>query len=95
MGSKQGLSSDYIYQSFLDSKGRVWFATDGNDVDILDKEGVHHFTTGNNQKTVFGFTETSDNSIWANVQGEGLYKSSKELDEVVSSITRVIENADQ
>ncbi|MEO7987958.1 MAG: two-component regulator propeller domain-containing protein [Chryseolinea sp.] len=77
VGSKEGLSSDYIYQVFLDSKNRTWFATDGYDIDMLDHEGIHHFKLGEKPKVVYGFTEDGDHAIWANVQREGLYKFSQ------------------
>jgi ligand-binding sensor domain-containing protein len=73
--SKQnGLISDYIYQIFIDSKERVWFATDGKGVDMLDKNGFHHLTSGLTTEVVFGFVEDANHDIWANIQGEGLYK---------------------
>ncbi len=74
IGSKEGLSSDYIYQVFLDSKNRAWFATDGHDIDMLDRAGIHHFKLGEKPKVVYGFTEDGDHTIWVNVQGDGLYK---------------------
>jgi ligand-binding sensor domain-containing protein len=69
-----GLSSDFIYQVFLDSKNRVWFATDGKGVDMRDAEGFHHYQEGMESQVVYGFAEDSNNDIWINVQGSGLYK---------------------
>lgn len=77
-GTKEGLSSDYIYQVFPDSRGRVWLATDGQDIDMLDKEGVHHFMTGDKPKVIYGFTEAGNHTILANVQNEGLYQLLKD-----------------
>ncbi|HEY8935176.1 MAG TPA: two-component regulator propeller domain-containing protein [Cyclobacteriaceae bacterium] len=71
---EDGLISDYIYQVFIDSKDRVWFATDGKGVDMLDTQGFHHFEKDFATKVVYGFVEDSKSAIWANVQGEGLYK---------------------
>ena len=72
--SNDGLSTDFIYQVFIDSQDRVWFATDGKGVDRLDKDGFHHFTKGLNSKVVYGFAEDGDHRIWVNAQGDGLYR---------------------
>lgn len=72
-GSDAGLSTDYIYQVFVDSKNRVWFATDGKGIDMLDSAGFHHFQKGLASRVVYGFAEDGQHRIWANVQGEGLF----------------------
>jgi ligand-binding sensor domain-containing protein len=72
--SQEGLISDYIYQVFVDSKNRVWFATDGKGVDMLDERGFHHFQEGLASKVVYGFAEDSKGNIWANVQANGIYQ---------------------
>ncbi len=72
--SQNGLISDYIYQSFIDSKNRVWFATDGKGIDMKEGETFHHYKEGLNAKVIYGFAEDGDHHIWANVQGEGLYE---------------------
>ena len=69
-GREEGLVSDYIYQVFIDSKSRVWFATDGKGVGMLDKKGFHHFERGLTSKVVYGFAEDKNHVVWANVQGE-------------------------
>jgi ligand-binding sensor domain-containing protein len=68
-----GLSSDFIYQVFIDTKNRKWFSTDGKGVDMLDDEGFHNFQEGLPSKIVYGVTEDGSGNIWANVQGNGLY----------------------
>jgi signal transduction histidine kinase/ligand-binding sensor domain-containing protein len=70
----EGLSSDYIYQVFIDSQQRVWFATDGKGVDMLDSSGFHHYETGLASKVVYGFAEDTFHQVWLNVQDNGLYK---------------------
>jgi ligand-binding sensor domain-containing protein len=67
-----GLSTDYIYQVFIDSKKRVWFGTDGKGVDMLDASGFHHYDDGLKSKVVFGFAEDRQQRIWVNTQGDGL-----------------------
>lgn len=73
-GRNEGLASDYIYQVFMDKKGRVWFATDGKGAGMLDASGFHQYEKGLSTKVVYGFAEDSKNNIWINVQGDGLYK---------------------
>jgi ligand-binding sensor domain-containing protein len=70
--SENGLSSDFIYQVFIDSKERVWFATDGKGADCLDKDGFHT-VKGLTGKVVYGFAEGRPGMIWANVQNEGIF----------------------
>jgi len=72
-GRAEGLVSDYIYQVFIDSQSRVWFATDGKGVGMLDTKGFHHFEKGLTSKVVYGFAEDKNHVVWANVQGEGLF----------------------
>ncbi|MEP6733979.1 MAG: two-component regulator propeller domain-containing protein [Chryseolinea sp.] len=78
IGRKDGLVSDYIYQVFMDSQGRVWFATDGKGAGMLDAAGFHHFEKGLASKVVYGFAEDRNHTIWANVQGEGLFRFDKD-----------------
>ncbi len=69
-----GLGSDYIYQVFVDSQERVWFATDREGIDMLDGGGFHHFEKGLESKAILGFAEDAQHQIWANVQGKGLFQ---------------------
>jgi ligand-binding sensor domain-containing protein len=73
-GSEEGLISDYIYQVFIDTKDRVWFATDGKGIDMLDEKGFHHYQEGLPSKVIYGFAEDKNGKIWANVQANGLYQ---------------------
>jgi ligand-binding sensor domain-containing protein len=71
---QSGLSSDFVYQVFVDSKNRVWLATDGKGVDMIDEERITHFGKGLPTQVVYGFAEDSKKQIWANVQGNGIYR---------------------
>ena len=73
-GRDEGLISEYIYQVFLDSRKRVWFATDGRGVGMMDNSGFHHFEKGLTAKVVYGFAEDDKKQIWVNVQAEGLFR---------------------
>lgn len=72
--SQNGLSSDFIYQIFIDSQNRVWFGTDGKGVDMLDETGFHHLETGLSSRVVYGFAEGTAKQIWVNTQGDGIYE---------------------
>jgi len=72
--TSDGLSTDYIYQIFVDHAKHVWFATDGKGVDMLDENGFHHFGVGDNSAVVYGLAEDGNHTLWANVQNEGLYR---------------------
>jgi ligand-binding sensor domain-containing protein len=68
-----GLATDYIYQVFVDSRDRVWFATDRAGVDMRDASGLHHFGDNLISKVVYGFAEDSLHRVYANVQNSGLF----------------------
>lgn len=69
-----GLSSDFIYEVFIDSKYRVWFGTDGKGVDMLQGTSMGHFENGLPSKVIYGFAEDGRGEIWLNVQGNGIYR---------------------
>ncbi|HYG04011.1 MAG TPA: two-component regulator propeller domain-containing protein [Chryseosolibacter sp.] len=71
--STNGLSTDFIYQVYLDKQGRVWFATDGKGVDMLDGSTIRNFEQGLPSKVVYSICEDQEGKIWANVQGHGMY----------------------
>ena len=72
--SQDGLSSDFIYQVFVDSRGRTWFGTDGKGVSMMDETGFHHFTEGLRSKVVYTIAEDQDKNIWVAAQNNGVYR---------------------
>jgi ligand-binding sensor domain-containing protein len=70
----KGLDCDYVYQVFVDKLGRTWFASDREGVAMYDDDGFHKMVGSLNAKAVYGFAEDGKGTIWANVQGDGLYK---------------------
>jgi ligand-binding sensor domain-containing protein len=73
LGKKEGLNTDYIYQAFSDSRGRVWFASDRQGVVMLEYGIFKHYATEFGTRAVYGFAEDGEGRIWANVQLDGLY----------------------
>ncbi|MBT1701694.1 ligand-binding sensor domain-containing protein [Chryseosolibacter indicus] len=71
---KNGLASDFIYKVFIDSKNRKWFGTDGRGVCMFDGSAFHRFERGLPSKVVYDITEDSSGAVYANVQGNGIYR---------------------
>ncbi len=67
-----GLVSDFIYQVHLE-ENRVWLATDGKGVAMMNRDGFHHYSDGLPGGVIYGMTQDSDGKLWVNVQGHGLY----------------------
>ena len=72
--SADGLSSDFIYQVFIDSKNRKWFATDGKGVSMLDDKGFHHVEEGLPSSVIYSFAEDMDQNIWVSSHDNGLLR---------------------
>ena len=73
-GSADGLSSDFIYQVFIDSRNRKWFATDGKGVSMLDAHGFHHIEEGLPSRVVYSFAEDVNGDIYVSSQNNGVLK---------------------
>jgi ligand-binding sensor domain-containing protein len=73
---ESGLHSNYIYQTFVDSKKRVWFATDGNGLKVLDAGGFKTYDQidSNKLSTVYSIAEDKAGNIWFSTPSDGLYK---------------------
>ncbi|MBX7140069.1 MAG: histidine kinase [Chitinophagales bacterium] len=73
---EKGLNSSYVYQILDDSKGRTWFATDG--------EGLKCFVNGKfttiekidslKVKTVYSLTEDRLGNIWFSTPSSGIFR---------------------
>jgi len=70
------LGSFYIYDVFIDSKKRIWFATDGKGI-ICFENGA--YTSYNGKQgiagtVIYSITEDESGNIWFSTQEHGLYK---------------------
>jgi serine phosphatase RsbU (regulator of sigma subunit)/streptogramin lyase len=67
--------SNYIYSTFIDSKGRIWFAESGDQVHFLDGNGLTSFgiEEGLNFNNVYCFIEDSEQNIYFSTEGNGIY----------------------
>ncbi len=72
---KNGLSNNYVYNVFIDSKGNKWFATDGSGISKLDKDGFHNYDAikGLNKNIVYTITEDVYGHIWFTGRNSGLF----------------------
>ncbi len=73
---KDGLGSDYIYHILIDKKNRVWFATDGAGVTMLENDTFTNFySTGQFTASVaYSLAEDKKQHIWINSFNEGLFE---------------------
>jgi len=73
---ESGLSTEYIYQAYIDSKGKVWFATDGKGL-VVFSEGIFtrfSASSGLNSKIIYSITEDKSGNIWLSSARDGIYR---------------------
>lgn len=68
--------SAYIYYALEDSKGRVWFATDGRGITVWQDGSYRSFREkdGLNAKVIYSLAEDKKGNIWCNTLNNGIYK---------------------
>lgn len=64
----------FVFQVFVDSHDRVWFATDGNGVYSIDGDQVNHYGGQDSLeiKTVYSICEDHQGHLWFNTASLGL-----------------------
>ena len=72
----KGLGNNYIYSVFADSKKRVWFATDGKGITVMENGRFINYTDipGLKSKVVYSITEDLKGNIWFSTSNAGLYE---------------------
>lgn len=70
-----GLSNNFIYNVFADSKQNVWFSTDGGGITRLGPDGFHHFNSipGLTKNIVYTSAEDIYGNIWFTGLNAGLF----------------------
>ncbi|HPQ99945.1 MAG: histidine kinase [Lewinellaceae bacterium] len=78
----QGLPSNYIYQVRTDHRGRLWIATDGAGVSVLENDHFIHYPTailrgpnGNDTLSignVYSMAEDDQGFLWLNTASNGI-----------------------
>ncbi len=71
-----GIGSNYIYSTMVDSKNRVWFATDGKGVSVFDNGRFTNYNQNNGIKSlvIYSLCEDSNGNIWFSTLEGGVYK---------------------
>ncbi len=71
-----GLGTNFIYSVYLDSKGNVWFATDGDGLIHYEKGKfkIYGEKDGLPDNVIYSVTEDKQGNIWAGTSKSGLVK---------------------
>ena len=69
------LGTSYVYKVFSDSRGRVWFGTDGKGLAMMENGALHFFPEANGTplKTIYSIAEDRQGRIWFSTDKEGLF----------------------
>lgn len=67
-----GLGVNYIYQTYMDTRQRLWFATDGKGVRLRQNQQFQAIK-GSDRKTILGIAEDDQQNLWFHAQDEGLW----------------------
>ena len=68
--------TNYIYSIFQDSKKRIWFATDGRGLSMMDNNGFTYYNDKKkiNDDHIYSITEDKKGNIWFSTASAGIYK---------------------
>jgi ligand-binding sensor domain-containing protein len=71
-----GIGSNYIYSILVDSKNRVWFATDGKGITVYDNVKFSNYNQEQGIKSlvVYSVCEDQEGNIWFSTATAGIYK---------------------
>jgi ligand-binding sensor domain-containing protein len=69
------VGNNYIHSVFKDSKGRIWFGTDGKGITVLQNGAFSHYDkkSGLRDEHIYAFTEDPKGGIWFNTKDAGIY----------------------
>ncbi len=69
------IGNNYIHTVFKDSRGRIWFGTDGKGITVLQDGRFMHYdkTSGLKDDHIYSFTEDKKGCIWFNTKDAGVY----------------------
>jgi ligand-binding sensor domain-containing protein len=71
----ENIGNNYIYNVYKDSRGRIWFGTDGKGITVLENGNLTTYNKKNGLKDdhIYSFTEDANGNIWFNTEGAGIY----------------------
>lgn len=72
---ESGLGNNFIYNILQDSKGRVWFGTDGNGLVKFENNGFTFYDekSGLEDDVVYSIAEDSDGDLWLSTAFSGVF----------------------
>ncbi|MEP7238567.1 MAG: two-component regulator propeller domain-containing protein [Ferruginibacter sp.] len=72
----ENVGNNYIYNIYKDSRGRIWFGTDGKGITVLENGKLTTYNKENGLKDdhIYSFTEDEQGNIWFNTEGAGIYR---------------------
>lgn len=73
---KDGLGSDYVYASLTDNNSKLYIATDGGGLQVLEKNTFVSISEKYklNSNTVYSLCKDKNNAIWATTNANGVIK---------------------
>lgn len=73
---KDKLGSNYVYKVLTDSKGRVWFGTDGDGLVVYENGAFHAYSEANGiaLRTIYSIVEDQKGNIWFSTAKDGLFR---------------------
>ena len=101
----QGLTSNTIFASLIDSKKRIWLGLYKNGIDIIENGTVHHYgqQEGFEDATVLALTEDKQGNIWIGTggnhfalwkfDGEKFYKYRAENGSTIVKVEDILEDS--
>ncbi len=73
--NEQSIGTNFIYKVYVDSKKRVWFATDGKGLSMFDGKRFYNYSKkeGLKSKNLYSITEDNKGVIWLASAKDGIY----------------------
>ncbi len=73
--NERSIGTNFIYKVFVDSKKRIWFATDGKGLSMYDGKSFFNYSKneGLKSKNLYSITEDKNGIIWLASAKDGIY----------------------
>ncbi|MFM9947137.1 MAG: two-component regulator propeller domain-containing protein [Saprospiraceae bacterium] len=76
LNNESGLGSNFIYKSFVDSKGRTWFGSDGKGISVLENGKITNYTHAGDVRlgSVYSIAEDDRGHVWMSTDKQGIFE---------------------
>ncbi len=76
MGQESGLDINFLYDIYKDSRGTLWFATDGSGIVSYRNEKIQTYLGENEpgRQVILAITEDKSGNLWFATSNDGLYR---------------------